>query len=144
MNEHIDPSEAEQQQVLRVGLKMAQYVHTDDTGARHQGRNGYCTVIGIEWFAYFRSSDSSSDSKSRRNFLEVLQGEAVQYVLNQEARCYLQTQPLAAKYWSCLQFTASSFIQQTTCCRYQSSQTTIFVSLKRQQIVVPDNSGGDG
>ncbi len=37
---------AEQEQVLRVGLESATYVHTDDTGARHQGKNGYCTVIG--------------------------------------------------------------------------------------------------
>lgn len=101
LTERVERFEAEQQQVLRVGLETAEYIHTDDTGARHQGRNGYCTVIGNEWFAYF----SSSDSKSRRNFLEVLQGEAVQYVLNEEARAYLQTQPLAAKYWSCLQFT---------------------------------------
>lgn len=33
----------EQQQVLSAGLETAEYVHTDDTSARHQGRNGYCT-----------------------------------------------------------------------------------------------------
>jgi len=36
----------EQQQVLRVRLSTANDVHTDDTGARHQGKNGSCTVIG--------------------------------------------------------------------------------------------------
>ena len=30
----------EQQEVLQAGLETADYVHTDDTGARHQGQNG--------------------------------------------------------------------------------------------------------
>jgi phage-related minor tail protein len=91
---------AEQQQVLRVGLETADYTHTDDTGARHQGKNGYCTVIGNEWFAYFKSSDS----KSRQNFLDVLQAGAVRYVLNDDAQAYLERQALGAKYWEQLTF----------------------------------------
>ena len=90
----------EQQQVLRAGLETAEYVHTDDTGARHEGKNGYCTVIGNEWFTYF----NSSESKSRRNFLEVLQGERVSYVLNDVAKDYLQEQSLALKDWAQLNF----------------------------------------
>jgi hypothetical protein len=90
----------EQQQVLRVGLETAEYIHTDDTGARHQGKNGYCTVIGNEWFTYFQSSES----KSRRNFLEVLQGGQMRYVLNQSARQYLESQPLSLKHWGHLTF----------------------------------------
>jgi hypothetical protein len=39
-------------------------VQVDDTGARHQGHNGFCTHIGNELFAYFESTDS----KSRQNF----------------------------------------------------------------------------
>jgi hypothetical protein len=102
LTEEKAPFEREQEQVLRVGLETATYVHTDDTGARHQGQNGYCTVIGNEWFAYFRTGDS----KSRRNFLEVLQGgpETLSYVLNAEAREYLESQPLAAKHWQKLTF----------------------------------------
>jgi hypothetical protein len=46
LSENKERFHAEQQQVLRVGLETASYVHTDDTGARHQGKNGYCTVIG--------------------------------------------------------------------------------------------------
>ena len=42
----------EQSQVLQTGLETADYIHTDDTGARHQGQNGYCTVIGNDLFAY--------------------------------------------------------------------------------------------
>ena len=99
----------EQQQVLRVGLETAEYVHTDDTGARHQGKNGYCTVIGNKWFSYFKSSSS----KSRQNFLEVLQGEAVRYVLNDYAQQYLESQPLAAKYREQLIFSDALLAEQT-------------------------------
>lgn len=91
---------SEQQQVLRVGLETAEYVHTDDTGARHQGKNGYCTVIGNQWFAYFKSSRA----KSRQNFLETLQGRTLRYVLNDDAQAYLDAQPLAAKYRERLTF----------------------------------------
>lgn len=41
----------------------------DDSGARHQGRNGDVTQIGNDWFAWF----ASTGSKSRINFLELLQ-----------------------------------------------------------------------
>jgi hypothetical protein len=77
--------EQEQERVLRVGLETATYVHTDDTSARHQGKNGYCTVIGNDFFAYFKSSDT----KSRENFLEMLQGEEKRYVLNEYAQAYM-------------------------------------------------------
>jgi hypothetical protein len=100
LTEEITPFECEQQQVLRVGLETAQHIHTDDTGAKHQGKHGVCTVIGNEYFAYFKSSDS----KSRRNFLEVLQGPSLLYVLNDEARTYLKHHFLADKYWLCLVF----------------------------------------
>lgn len=90
----------EQQQVLQAGLETASYIHTDDTGARHQGKNGYCTVIGNPWFTYFRSSPS----KSHVNFLETLQGGDPIYVLNEEARRYLNSYPLAAKHWQKLPF----------------------------------------
>ena len=60
----------EKDELLTAGLTVSSYIGTDDTGARHQGKNGYCTVIGNDLFAYFESTDS----KSRLNFLEVLQG----------------------------------------------------------------------
>jgi hypothetical protein len=55
LNEEHQIFEQEQQQVLKVGLETAGYIHTDDTGARHNGRNGYCTVIGNDNFTYFKS-----------------------------------------------------------------------------------------
>jgi len=98
----------EQEEVLRVGLETAVYIQTDDTGARHQGKNGYCTVVGNQWFAYFKSSDS----KSRENFLSILQGENVQYVLNEYSRQYLEEQKLATKYWALLTFSDEPLAEQ--------------------------------
>jgi len=108
LSENKESFHVEQQQVLRVGLETADYIHTDDTGARHQGKNGYCTVIGSEWFAYFKSSDS----KSRQNFLDVLQAGAVRYVLNDDAQQYLERQTLAAKYWEQLTFSDALLAEQ--------------------------------
>jgi hypothetical protein len=90
----------EQQQVLQVALSVSGYIHTDDTGARHQGKNGFCTVIGNHWFTYFRSSFS----KSRVNFLETLQGGASQYLLNEYSRIYLELQQLSPKHLNRLSF----------------------------------------
>ena len=53
---------------MHAGLAQSTYIHVDDTGARHQGKNGYCTHIGNELFAYF----ASTNSKSRVNFLGLL------------------------------------------------------------------------
>jgi hypothetical protein len=93
LNEEHQRFEQEQHQVLKAGLETATYIHTDDTGARHQGKNGYCTVIGNEDFAYFHSSDS----KSRENFLEILQAGEKKYVLNEEAKVYLANYQLPQK-----------------------------------------------
>ena len=100
VSERTTEFQAEQQQVLKVGLECSSYVHTDDTGARHQGKNGYCTVIGNDWFTYFRSTAR----KSRECFLETLQGEQRLYVLNDVAQSYLAAHELAAKHWQKLQF----------------------------------------
>ncbi len=82
----------EKAEVLAAGLAESSYIGTDDTGARHQGKNGYCTVIGNDLFAYFESTDS----KSRLNFLHVLQGDRRDYVINEMALAYWERQKLAA------------------------------------------------
>jgi hypothetical protein len=81
----------EKAEILRVGLEVSGYVHADDTTARHEGRNGFCTHIGNELFAWFESTPS----KSRINFLQLLRGEHTDYVLNDEAIQYMQGQGLA-------------------------------------------------
>ena len=93
---------AEQNQILQVGLETAQYIHTDDTGTRHQGQNGYCTVIGNELFAHF----SSTKSKSRENYLRILRGTAEDFVLNEYSRSYLEQQKLPACHLYKLKFSS--------------------------------------
>ncbi len=46
-----DKYHAEKRDLLQVGLSVSSYINTDDTSARHQGVNSYCTHIGNEWFA---------------------------------------------------------------------------------------------
>lgn len=67
---HILLEEAEEfervsEEILQAGLNEAPYIRTDDTGALHKQKNGYCTHIGGEYFAYYKTTFS----KSRANFL---------------------------------------------------------------------------
>jgi len=82
----------EKDAVRAAGLASASYIGTDDTGARHQGKNGYCTVIGNDLFAYFESTAC----KSRLNFLHVLHGEHRTYAINEITQAYWEQQQLAA------------------------------------------------
>jgi Transposase IS66 family len=81
----------EKDEILRVGLRVSGHIHVDDTGARHQGKNGYCTHIGNAWFAWFQSTES----KSRINFLELLRAGQTDYVLCGEALEYMAAQKLS-------------------------------------------------
>jgi transposase IS66 family protein len=92
LTENQDLFHQEKDEVREAGLQTASYIGTDDTGARHQGRNGYCTVIGNDLFACFESSDS----KSRLNFLQVLHGSQRLYALNEITLAYWEKQELAA------------------------------------------------
>ena len=80
-----DVFHSEKDEILSAGLEVSRYVHVDDTGARHKGRNGYCTHIGNELFAWFESTES----KSRINFLTLLQGRHTDYMLNDDAFEYM-------------------------------------------------------
>ncbi|GAB6059412.1 transposase [Desulfonatronum parangueonense] len=90
LTEGHDAFHAEKQEILIAGLEVSDYINVDDTGARHQGRNGYCTHIGNDMFAYFESTDS----KSRINFLTVLRGKYTDYMLIPEAILYMQAQKM--------------------------------------------------
>jgi hypothetical protein len=83
---------AEAQDVLRSGLSGAPWVNVDDTGARHKGQNGYCTVVGNEHFAWF----ATTPSKSRRNFLDLLRAGHSDYVISQDAFAYMRERHLSA------------------------------------------------
>jgi len=80
----------EKDAILMAGLKVSGYINVDDTGARHDGKNGYCTHIGNEFFAWFESTNS----KSRINFLELLRAGQMDYVINEEALEYMDQQRL--------------------------------------------------
>ena len=92
LTENKDIFHREKEEILAAALVESSYIGTDDTGARHQGKNGYCTALGNELFAYFESTDS----KSRLNFLHVLQGSQRDYALNETALAYWERQKLPA------------------------------------------------
>lgn len=81
----------EAQDVLHAGLATASWVSVDDTGARHQARNGYCTQIGDDRFTAFLTRFS----KSRQNFLELLRAGHTDYVVNAEALAYMRGRNLS-------------------------------------------------
>jgi uncharacterized small protein (DUF1192 family) len=80
----------EKDQILATGLKISGHIHVDDTGARHDGKNGFCTHIGNDLFAWFKSTES----KSRINFLQLLQVNHGDYVINEAAIEYMKQQSL--------------------------------------------------
>lgn len=80
----------EKDALLKVGLSASSYVTVDDSGARHQGKNGYVTQIGNEFFAWF----GSTDSKSRVNFLELLRAGEQDYCVTEAALSYMQAHKL--------------------------------------------------
>lgn len=86
----------EKDALLQAGLKASSYVTVDDSGARHQGKTGYVTHIGNDFFGWFKSTAS----KSRINFLMLLRAGHEDYHLSEAAlidmKCKkLPAQPLA-------------------------------------------------
>jgi hypothetical protein len=80
----------EKDQILATGLEVSRYINVDDTGARHKGKNGYCTHIGNELFSFFKSTQS----KSRINFLKLLRAGHSDYCINIDAIAYMQANKL--------------------------------------------------
>lgn len=76
----------EKEQLLPAAREISGYFQTDDTTARHQGRNGHTLHIGNEFFASF----VTTESKSRINFLEILRAPFTDYVLGGDALFYLE------------------------------------------------------
>jgi hypothetical protein len=77
-------------EVLREGLASASWITVDDTGARHKARNGFCTHIGNDRFAFF----ATTGSKSRLNFLALLRAGRDDYVINEAALAYMREHKL--------------------------------------------------
>lgn len=74
----------ESKEVLDAGIRYSDFLNTDDTSARHKGKNGYCTMVGSPLFSYFESTSS----KSRINFLRILQGGQEIYAITEESLNY--------------------------------------------------------
>jgi len=85
-----DNFHTEKHELLTAGINNSTYIHVDDTGSRHDGKNGYCTHIGNETFAWF----ASTRFKSRINFLQLLRGKALDYTINETALDYMRTERL--------------------------------------------------
>ncbi|WP_207385681.1 IS66 family transposase [Legionella anisa] len=81
----------EKSALLPAGLSVSSYIQVDDTGARHQGKNGYCTFIGNELFSWFESTGS----KSRINFLELLNTGYDDYNITEESFAYMERYKVA-------------------------------------------------
>lgn len=90
--------EAELMDVVEAGMRASKELRVDDTGARHQGKNGFCTCVHSDLFSYF----SSSRTKSRVNFLRILQVKHQDYQLNEVALAYFKAQGLGPKYMTVL------------------------------------------
>jgi hypothetical protein len=83
----------EARDVLRTGLEAASWITVDDTGARHKAQNGVCTHIGNDQFAAF----ATTSSKSRLNFLELLNAGDTTHLVNEAALAYMRERNLSGK-----------------------------------------------
>jgi hypothetical protein len=88
----------EARDVLRTGLASSSWISVDDTGARHQATNGFCTQIGNDRFTWF----GTRFAKSRLNFLDLLRAGHSDYVLNEAAFGYMRSRGLAGPVIACL------------------------------------------
>ena len=79
----------EKDALLPAAREVSNYFQTDDTGARHLGKNAYTTVITNPLFASF----TTTASKSRVNFLKLLRAPHEEYVWNEDALSYAKSQP---------------------------------------------------
>ena len=82
--ENTDIYRTEVEELLPAGVEAENQIQVDDTGGRHKGKNQYTTVIGNRWFSVF----TTTDSKSRVNFLKLLQGGKNEYVINEDTVGY--------------------------------------------------------
>jgi Transposase IS66 family len=90
LTEGKDAFHQDKAELLPAALAVSTYVQVDDTGARHQGHSGSCTHVGNELFASF----TSTQSKSRLNFLEILRQPHTDYQINRQTVAYWQRQKL--------------------------------------------------
>jgi hypothetical protein len=125
---------AEKDQLLEVGLEVSSSITVDDSGARHQGRNGHVTHIGNDFFAWF----SSTESKSRINFLRLLQAGEPFYSLNEEARAYWRQQGLPQA--MCQALMASPILELTTTPHWEAHLQTLEITQERHRRIATEGA----
>jgi Transposase IS66 family len=76
----------EKESLLPAAREVSAYLHTDDTSAKHRGKNGHTLHIGNDLFATF----FTTESKSRVNFLKILLTPHQGYLFNGDALFYLE------------------------------------------------------
>jgi hypothetical protein len=81
----------EKDALLPAAREVSDYFQADDTGARHLGKNAYTTVIANPFFASF----TTTESKSRINFLKLLRVPYEEYVMGEDALLYMEYQGLS-------------------------------------------------
>lgn len=64
-----------------TALEVSSCISVDDSGARHQGQNGYVNQISNAHFTRF----ASTFSKNRINFLQFLHAGSITYRMNEHA-----------------------------------------------------------
>lgn len=89
----------EKDSLLTTAIDLKEELRTDDTGARHGFKNGFCNCINSDLFTYF----TTTYSKSRINFLEILRQHSTSYIINEVALDYACQQELPPKYYAVLQ-----------------------------------------
>lgn len=93
----------EKKSLLATGITLCKEegkeLRTDDTGAKHEFKKGYCNCINNDLFTYF----TTTSSKSRINFLEILRLDRTDYYLNEAAISYLKAEELPPKYLNALE-----------------------------------------
>lgn len=133
LTENKDAFHQEKAEILQTGLQTASYIGVDDTGARHDGKNGYCTAIGNDLFAYFESTDS----KSRLNFLTVLRGDGTGYTINEVAITYWQRQKLPQKLIDLLSSAQQSFADLAA---WQARLVEVGITAERHVLIASEGA----
>jgi hypothetical protein len=81
-------------ELLPIAAKAEGQVQTDDTGGRHKGKNQYTTIIGNSLFSVF----ATTESKSKINFLQLLQCGKKEYLINEDTLDYLKQTKLPSHF----------------------------------------------
>ena len=91
LTEGHDQFHEEKDALLPAAREVSSYFQADDTGARHLGKSAYTTVIANPLFASF----TTTESKSRVNFLKLLRAPYEEYVWSEDALMYAESQGLS-------------------------------------------------